>query len=305
MFVSSSFPVPSQAMFSVALEGDKDFETCLTIAQTIDGNHFYSLHFYEHLPWRPAWSLSTAVAPYLKRLRVGPVTVPANLYSPVVNARFLAHLNTLAPGAVLGVSRGAYMGEKRAKISEVVKKVRMIVDEYRRISWRSSSEPEVYVGTSGPKLARAAASLDYVKGIVVDNLANPRYAQHLRNIIDETGRKDLQLIARPFTSIGEDMDKLLEALWSYVPELVGDSPMLAAAGINYRDLLAHEPGVEGKMIENLALGGDVDTIVEKAARLIRAGVSHICFGHPLGENPVEAVKMLRERVVPVLVEEFG
>ncbi|MEM2993055.1 MAG: hypothetical protein QW467_07300, partial [Candidatus Caldarchaeum sp.] len=65
------------------------------------------------------------------------------------------------------------------------------------------------------------------------------------------------------------------------------------------------PSVEEKMVENLALGGDVDAIVEKAAQLIRAGVSHICFGHPLGENPVEAVKMLRDRVVPVLVEEFG
>lgn len=292
-------------MFSVALEGDKDFDTCLGVAKTIDGDNFYSLHFYEHLPWRPAWSLSTAVAPHLKHIRVGPVTVPANLYNPVVNARFLAYLNTLAPGAVLGVSRGAYMAEKRATINEVVEKVRMIVDEYSRISWRFSSEPEVYVGTSGPRLVRAAATLDCVKGIVVDNLANPRYAQLLRNIIDETGRRNLPLIARPFTYIGEDTDKLLEALWSYVPELVGDSPMLAAAGIEYRDLLASEPGAGEKMAENLAIYGDVDTLVEKAAKLLRAGVSHICFGHPLGDDPVEAAKVLRDRVVPVLVEEFG
>ena len=110
-------------LLSIVVEGDKVFQTYLNVAHCMDGAGFYSLQFYEHVPYASAWGLVFAMAPHQKHLKTGPVTVPARLYSPLVNARFLVLLSRLSPGAVLGVSRGAYMGGERAGITEVVENV--------------------------------------------------------------------------------------------------------------------------------------------------------------------------------------
>ncbi len=286
-------------LFSVAVEGDKQLQTYMQAARAMDGAGFYSMQLYEHVPYRPAWGLAFAVAPQLRHLRVGPVTVPAKLYSPLVNARFMALLQSIGPGAVLGISRGAYMGAERAGIGEVVEAVASVADLVRQMA---SFEPEIYVGTSGTRLVKAAAAVKSVKAIVVDNLANPAYARTLKNIIEQTGRKDLQLIARPFTYIAENFDiaaaKLAGQLQKYLPDLVGPSPMVEAAGLRYEDLGSKDPEVVVRVVEAFALYGSVDDVLNQAARLVEAGADHICFGHPLSDDFVEGVLAVRDRVLP-------
>jgi 5,10-methylenetetrahydromethanopterin reductase len=286
-------------LFSVAVEGDKQLQTYMQAARAMDGSGFYSLQFYEHIPYKPAWGLAFAVAPELRHLRVGPVTVPARLYSPLVNARFMALLQSIGPGAVLGISRGAYMGAERAGIGEVVEAVGSVADLVRQMAF---FEPEIYVGTSGAKLVKAAAAVKAVKAIVVDNLANPAYVRTLKNIIEQTGRKDLKLIARPFTYIAENSDeaaaKLAGQLWKYLPDLVGPSPMVEAAGLRYEDLGSTDPDVVCRAVNAFALYGSVDDVLNQAARLVEAGADHICFGHPLSDDFVEGVLAVRDRVLP-------
>ncbi|MEM4408135.1 MAG: LLM class flavin-dependent oxidoreductase [Candidatus Caldarchaeum sp.] len=287
---------------SVAVEGDKTLTTYLEVASQMDGRGFYSLQFYEHVPYRPAWALAFSVAYHVRMLKLGPVTVPARLYSPKANARFLALLDAISPGGVLGVSRGAYMDGEKARLREVVETVEKIVDEYRRITWSTGGEPEIYVGTSGPLLAKTAASCQAVKAIVVDNLANPDYVRRLRQVIDQAGRRDLQLVARPFTCIsvdGEDVEtECLKELKKYLPDLVGDSPMVAAAGLRYEELRSDDPENERKMLESFAVCGDVEQVLEKTAKLVEAGADHICYGHPLSNQPVEAVRLIAGKIIP-------
>lgn len=292
--------------FSVVLEGDKQVETYLSIARVVDGAGFYSMQFYEHTPYRPAWGTSFIVASHVKNVLLGPVTVPANLYTPSVNARFLAYLQSIGPGAVLGISRGAYTG--RASIRDVVGKVVETVAELRRITWARPFNPIIYVGTSGPILAKAASRVAEVTGIVVDNLANPGYASEMRRTLDEAGGKDKELVARPFTFLSDDPDMVWSLFYKelkrYVVELVDGSPMMKFAGLTVEDLARDDDRVRRRVLECFAVYGSVDDILEKAARLLRAGVSHICFGHPIAPDPVEGCKKL-SKIIPILQEEFG
>ncbi len=290
---------------SVAVEGDKPLQTYLEIASVIDGAGFYSLQFYEHLPFKPAWGLCFAVMSYLRNVKLGPVTVPAKLYTPLSNARFLTLLHENGPGTLIGVSRAAYMGGEKATIHEVLNTVNQIVEEIRKIRWSKGFEPEIYVGTSGPKLASAAAAIPEVKGIVVDNLANPSYVRYLREILDAAGRSDMHLIARPFSFLvreGEEAEKpLLEQLRTYLPDLVDGSPMVEAAGLKTEDLRTSDREKEQKLLENFAVFGTAEQVLEKAIALIRAGATHLCFGHPLGPDPVKSVRLLADHVVPYIV----
>ncbi|MCS6784360.1 MAG: hypothetical protein N3H84_01545 [Candidatus Caldarchaeum sp.] len=291
--------------FSVVVEGDRDFQTYLKIAEIVDGCGLFSLQFYEHLPFRPAWGLACSLVGSVRNTRLGPVTVPATLYTPEVNARFLAYLHSAGPGAVLGISRGAYVS--RASIQQVVATVTQTVEEVRKITWTPSFKPVIYVGTSGPVLTKTASSMPQVSGIVVDNLANPVYAAEMRRWMDEAGAVDKELVARPFTYITDDdgMDEFFDVLKKYVVDLVDGSPMMAAAGLKLDDLSNPDEDTKAKALDCFAVYGSVDDILEKTAKLLRAGVNHVCFGHPIASDIVEGVKTICQRIIPRLLEEFG
>ncbi|MCS7142233.1 MAG: hypothetical protein NZ920_00340 [Aigarchaeota archaeon] len=291
--------------FSIAVEGDKDLETYLLVAKILDEHKFYSMQFYDHVLYRPAWGLAISVASHVKDLLVGPVTVPANLYDHVTNARLLAYLQTIGPGGVLGISRGAYT--KSATAQQVIGAVEGVYQEVKRITWAPSFEPLIYVGTSGPLLTRLASSLPQVRGIVVDNLANPTYVGEMRRWIDEAGGRVKELIARPFTYIttDDDLDDFLQVLVRYVIDLVDGSPMLNAAGIRSEDLLNLDEIVKERVLENFSVCGTVDDVVDKVEKLLRAGATHISFGHPIGPNFIDGVRTICEKVVPSLREQFS
>ncbi|MCX8203841.1 MAG: LLM class flavin-dependent oxidoreductase, partial [Nitrososphaeria archaeon] len=93
----------------IVLEGDRPHAELVRLASLAERLGFDSVHLYEHLPHRPAWASAFLVARETSMVRVGPVTVPAFAYVPVVLARFAAALSEVAGSrAVLGVSRGAF-----------------------------------------------------------------------------------------------------------------------------------------------------------------------------------------------------
>lgn len=325
-------------LFSVALEGDKPLESYLGYAALLERYGFYSMQIYEHLPYRPAWAISLHVAGRTNRLKIGPVTVPVYLYDPVTLTRLVAALDELAAGrVVLGVSRGAYhelVGHVRDRsieaVEETVEAVDLMlrtgkggyrgrtiaIDEGLRLWWREAKKAEIYVGTSGPRLAYRAAAIKSVSGIVVDNLWNPRYASYLRERIEEgakSARRDpgaIQMIARPFCYISRDKGEaeagILPHLREYLPSLVGDSPMLRAAGISYSELLTLgercSDELASRLVENFSAIGDADEIIEQTSRMVDAGARHICYGHPLGREVGEAIRLIGEKVKPYFEE---
>lgn len=301
--------------FSIALEGDKDLETYALILKKAESYGFYSLQIYEHIPFKPSMLIVSYLTKHIKRMKIGTVTIPFFLNDPLILARNIAFLQEATGNKILfGISRGAYASYLCTNIERNLKKFLDYMNciscifsnkEYKgkyynfkpkqELNWISKEKPEIYIGTSGPKLCYEASKLDIVKGIVVDNLWNPDYARKMfdiiRKAISETQRSDdVELIARPFVYLEEDYQKakrkMEKILNFYIPELVGNSPMLNLA--KNREL----------EIEKLACIGSIKKIEKEIESMIKAGVTHICFGHPLGEDIIKCIEKLGKELIP-------
>lgn len=315
------------ALFSLAFEGDKPLDLYRKLAERMEAhNRFYSMQIYEHIPFKPSWPIVFHVAKYTARMLIGPVTIPAFLYDPLTLARDLAVLDELTKGrAMLGISRGAYaefLGrEKTDRSMAAVLNCARAVDGLLRggrvagehagerpakKSWLEGAQAEILIGTSGPVLAARASAVSAIDGVIVDSLWNPSYAKLLREVIDgasteRTRRERVQLIARPFTLISRDRSdaqrKMLPVLKAYLPHLVANSPMLRYAGLAVEDLGALGSPTLDERIGNLAAMGSVDDIVDQTEKMLEAGVDHVCYGHPLSEDPLRAVTEIAEKVI--------
>ncbi len=313
------------AIFSLAFEGDKTLDLYRKLAEGMEDYNFYSMQIYEHIPFKPSWPIIFHIAKYTKKMLLGPVTVPVFLYDPLTLARNLAVLDELTQGrAMLGISRGAY-GEYLGR--EIDRSIRAVLDCVRAVdglfcgdrhagevssaerakpSWLRSTRAKILIGTSGLVLAARASEASAVDGIVVDSLWNPSYAKVLRGVIDSASAKRkrqerVQLIARPFTLISKHKSdaerKMIPIVKAYFPHLVANSPMLRYAGLALEDLPALGKSSSDARIRKLAAMGSLDDIIEQTEKMLKAGVDHVCYGHPLSEDPLRAVTEIGEKVI--------
>ena len=170
---------------------------------------------------------------------------------------------------------------------------------------------DIYVGTSGPRLAEVASAIPFVKGIVVDCLWNPDYVKIMADAVRRgaalSGRnpEEIQLIARPFTYVAENQEAaargVLPHLRNYLPDLAGPSPMLEAAGLTQEDLMHikkhRDTRIEERLVRFFSAAGSAEEIVEQTEEIIKSGATHICYGHPLGENTEKAIKTIGEEII--------
>jgi 5,10-methylenetetrahydromethanopterin reductase len=298
--------------FSVAFEGNRPLAAYPKLAQKAEEYGFHSFQIYEHLPFKPAWPIAFLAGRATKRILVGPVTVPVFLHRPLTLARNLNALSELTHGrAMLGISRGAYAETIREPVNRSIHAVIKTVTTLEKLIEGDSerSKPFLLIGTSGPRLASVASRLKIVRGIIVDNLWNPDYAAKLRGIIDEAQqnsprRERVLLISRPFTMLSETkkkgIRKLSPILKSYLHNLVGDSPMLDAAGFTYSKLLNivdEKAALPEALIENFAACGAPRDIELKVEEMFDAGVDHICFGHPLDSDNLASMNLLSKTIL--------
>jgi 5,10-methylenetetrahydromethanopterin reductase len=313
------------AFFSLAFEGDKPIHLYRKLAERMEDYNFYSMQIYEHMPFKPSWPIVFHIAKYTKRLLLGPVTIPVFLYDPLTLARYLAVLDELTQGrAIIGLSRGAYgeyLGRQVERSMKAVLNCLRALDDLLRggrdtgevpsaegikPNWLRGARVKILIGTSGPVLAARASEASVVDGIVVDNLWNPSYAELLRGVIDNSSkrrkkRERVQLIARPFTLISKDKSdaerKMIPILKAYLPHLVANSPMLRNAGLALEDIAALGRSHSDARVGKLAAIGSINDIVEQTEKMLKAGVDHVCYGHPLSEDPMHAVKEIGEKLI--------
>jgi len=308
-------------MISLAFEGDKPVTHYPRLVQLMEKYDFYSMQIYEHIPFKPSWPIVFHTVGSTKRIKIGPVTVPVFLYDPLTLARNMQVLTELCGSrAILGISRGAYSAnmpvETNRSIEAVLEAVQYLQAVHMNQSFVGSiykmnipcpirsrgKDFELYVGTSGPKLAEKACGLKIVDGIVVDCLWNPDYAKVMRRVIDSATKNErhVQLIARPFTYIGKDQvkNRIRSVLNYYLPSLSGDSPMLSAAGLSYREILGGAYSWNTSTMSHFAAYGTVDDVIEQTRTMFRAGVDHVCYGHPLGEPLTDVIREIGEAILP-------
>ncbi|MEM2897337.1 MAG: LLM class flavin-dependent oxidoreductase [Candidatus Bathyarchaeia archaeon] len=61
--------------------------------------------------------------------------------------------------------------------------------------------------------------------------------------------------------------------------------------------------ITDEMIDMLAIAGDVETVIEKIESFKKSGITHIGVFQPLGPNPVEAIKLIGDSIIPLFSDE--
>ena len=176
----------------------------------------------------------------------------------------------------------------------------------------------VYIGAMGPKMLEMAGR--HADGVLPLLYPPERYASVRLQVLagaehgrPEHGRRDVDLPACFWVSLSDDpvqaRTALAEKLAYYGPSI--SAPVLAAAGLRPQDFaaaarLAHDGRGAAQLIDDrmlsLGVAGDVADVLARCRVLGRLGARHLSFGPPLGPDPVAAIRLLGEQVLPALAE---
>jgi 5,10-methylenetetrahydromethanopterin reductase len=132
-------------------------------------------------------------------------------------------------------------------------------------------------------------------------------------VLADGGDREVDLPACFWVSVSDDRAAaraaLAEKLAYYGPSI--PAAVLAETGLRPQDFapaarLAHDGRAAAALIDDrmltLGVAGDVEDVVARCRVLTRLGARHLSFGPPLGPDPVAAVRLLGEQVLPILQE---
>jgi 5,10-methylenetetrahydromethanopterin reductase len=183
------------------------------------------------------------------------------------------------------------------------------------LRWPGPPVP-IYLGVMGPKMTALAGEIaDGVLALSYPPERATASAQVVREAARAAGRdpSSLDVPACFWVSIDDDLDRAREELAAklayYGPSI--SAQILAEAGLRPEDFLPAMRALESdgaaaaaRLITDdmlrLGIAGDADAVTARCRGLIEAGATHLSFGPPLGPDPLAAVALLGEAVLPRL-----
>ena len=171
----------------------------------------------------------------------------------------------------------------------------------------------VYIGAMGPKMLEMAGR--HADGVLPLLYPPERYASVRRQVLAGAadGHRDVDLPACFWVSLSDDpvtaRTALAEKLAYYGPSI--SAGVLAAVGLRPQDFapaarLAHDGRGAAQLIDDrmlsLGVAGGAADVLARCRVLGRLGARHLSFGPPLGPDPVAAIRLLGEQVLPALAQ---
>lgn len=322
--------------FSVRVNNDLPFAELLALATAAEQAGFGQLWFSNDLFLRSAPVLAGALAARTERIGLGIAVM--NPYSVHVSelAMVAATAQEVSGGRfLLGLGAGAeqflgWAGLARPRPLAVTRTALVVlrallghgdVDRTLLPEWFGPDSVlrfpldrpvPVYLGAMGPKMLEMAGR--HADGVLPLLYPPERYAVVRPQVLAGAGSRDVDLPACFWVSVSDDAAAgraaLAEKLAYYGPSISAE--MLAGSGLRPQDFapaaeLAQRGRVAAALIDDrmlsLGVAGDVADVVARCRALVRLGASHLSFGPPLGPDPVAAVRLLGEQVLPVLLQE--
>ncbi len=287
-----------------------------------------------------AWTVATAIAEATERVVVGTIGTNPYTTDPSEIAAHVATLDLLSDGRAalgLGLHTRSMIQWLGLDPSDVVERTRAGVEIVRRLldgatvetvgpySWGPECSlrfaplrPDVpiLVAGHGPELLRLAGEI----GDGAMPMATPPESAGLLAADVAAGARaagrnpaSLEIVACAWLSLSEDGQgteaPLRPMLATFGPYL--EPRALELAGLAVSDFERIRALVDGRRLDEaaasvtsamfrLAVAGTPDDVISRLAPLAEAGVTHVSLGGPLGPDPLEAIRLLGERVVPAL-----
>jgi len=326
--------------FSVRVNNDLSFAELLALAEAAERADFDQLWVSNDLFLRSAPVLAGALAARTGRIGLGiavmnpysvhvsELAMAAATVQEVSGGRFLLGLGAGAEQFLgwAGIARTRPLATTRAALAVLRALLgHRDVDASLLPGWFGPDSVlkfgvprpvPVYVGAMGPKMLEMAGR--HADGVLPLLYPPERYAavrqQVLAGAAAVPGRREVDLPACFWVSLSGDpaaaRAALAEKLAYYGPSIPAE--VLAAAGLRPQDFgpaaaLAHGGQAAAGLIDDrmLALGvaGDAADVLARCRMLRRLGAKHLSFGPPLGPDPVAAIRLLGEAVLPALTSE--
>jgi 5,10-methylenetetrahydromethanopterin reductase len=326
--------------FSVRLNNDLSADTFVSLAVAAETAGFDQLWISHDLFWRSAPVLLAAAAVATERISLGIGIANPYSAHPSELAMHAATLQELTGGRfLLGLGAGAeaflgWAGIPRprplARTREAVLACRALLERRTpadepaleppwqpeaHLRWPGPPVP-IYLGVMGPRMTALAGQI--ADGVLALSYP-PERATRSAAVVTEAARaagrdpESLDVPACFWVSIDDDLDRaraeLAAKLAYYGPSI--SAPLLAEAGLRPADFLPAARALEedgaaaaAALItdEMLALGiaGDADAVTARCRGLVAAGARHLSFGPPIGPDPLAAVALLGDAVLPRL-----
>jgi 5,10-methylenetetrahydromethanopterin reductase len=169
----------------------------------------------------------------------------------------------------------------------------------------------VYVGAMGPRMLAMAGR--HADGALPLLYPPETYAAARAAVLSgaEPAGRDVDLPACFWVSLSDDPAQaraaLAEKLAYYGASFA--APLLAGAGLTPEDFaeaarLAHSGHPAAALIDDrmlsLGIAGDAAGVLNRCRKLYEMGARHLSFGPPLGPDPIAAIGLLGDSVLPAL-----
>ena len=282
--------------------------------------------------WEPgesgqAWVLLGAIGQATGRVELGTgVTAPVHRYHPAVVAQLAATLEEMNPGrAFLGIGSGESLnespagmdwpdtGEQVRRMEEALEIMNALLDGERLdhdgryfrtkgayLHTRPERRPPLYVSAFGPDAAGVAARLSDGLWTLADPESAPDLIDAYRSACDDAGREPGEIILQTGMSWAEDEDTALEGarVWKATQPQEYFTDDWHEPKAMYENAERQVSDEEFK--QSYIIGSDPELHVDRLRQVEALGATVVCIQNASGSDPLGALRVYGEQVLPAL-----
>ncbi|MEM1574657.1 MAG: 5,10-methylenetetrahydromethanopterin reductase [Nitrososphaerota archaeon] len=324
----------SKLSFGIEFLPAKSIEKLVEYAKLSEEVNIDYVWVTDHYNNRNVYATLTAMAYATNSIKLGTGVTNPYVINPCWTASAIATIDEISKGrAVLGIgagdkitleSIGVKWEEPLKTINEAVYIIKKLLNGERvtfkgkiyevknaKLNYKPLKKIPIYIGAQGPKMLALAGSL--ADGVLI-NASHPIDFEYATKYIKESLEKReekidfFDIVAYTSLSIDENEEKAKEAVKIVVAFIVGGSPqtILERHGIDISkaseisnaiskgDFSKALSLVDEKMLNEFAIAGTPEQIIEKFNELKKMGVTQIVAGSPIGPEVKKSIKLYGE-----------
>jgi 5,10-methylenetetrahydromethanopterin reductase len=306
--------------FGIAFQGNKTPAEYLALGEAVDRYAFDVVSVYNDLLFQPALGPLLWLAPALHRARLGPAALNPYTLHPLEIAGQAALLDLATNGrAYVSLVRGAWLdriGVAQPRPVQTLREAALLVRHLLAGCTeafdgqifqhpanaplqpvRTNRDVPITIGAWGPATATMAG--DVADEVKVGGSANPSMVGVVR---PARGKREVGICLGAVTVVDEDREAARRfarrEVAMYLPVVAGLDPSMDRDWLARHDTAVQAAEIPDDVLDRFAFAGSPNDLVRQVEDLAAVGATRVEFGTPLGLDPIAAIRLLGERVLP-------